>query len=367
VSTRIRVVLAVVAGWTLVGVVSGTQAALGANMQGEPVPFGPAVRTALVNFLPWIPATLAVIALALRFPVTRETWTRNLWIHIAAIPVVTYAVNVLVVLGFWTVSGSLSGPGELLRQGAFWTAIRLHVGFVIYAAIAGVTQAARYFAATRARELHVARLESQLARARLQALNAQIRPHFLFNTLHTIGQMWRSGRSDEADGLLDRLGSLFQRVQSTASEAVVPLEEELALVREYLAIERVRFRDRLTVDVHATSEALACSVPPLLLQPLVENAVRHGISVSSRAGRVEVDARTDDGRLRIEVRDDGPGMIENAASRGSGTGLSNTRERLAELYGESAVLETGSCREGGFLARVELPARRWAMTEPATA
>jgi len=363
VSTRLRVVLGVSALWTLVGVVSGTQAAIGASMQGDAVPFGPAVRTALVNLLPWIPATLAVVALTLRFPVTRATWTRTLWIHLAAIPLVTLGVNVLVVLGFWTVSGSFQGPGTLLRQGAFWATIRLHVGVMIYVAIAGVTQAARYFEATRARELHVARLEGQLARARLQALNAQIRPHFLFNTLHTIGQLWRSGRSEEADGLLDRLGSLFQRVQSTASEAEVPLEEELALVREYLAIEQVRFRDRLSTDVRATREALACSVPPLLLQPLVENAVRHGISVSSKAGRVEVDARMTDRRLRIDVRDDGPGLVEGAASRGSGTGLSNTRERLAELYGGGAVLETGSEPEGGFRARVELPARPWSVAE----
>jgi len=364
VSTRLRVVLGVIALWTLVGVVSGTQAALGASLQGDAVPFGPAVRTALVNFLPWIPATLAVIALASRFPVTRQTWTRHLWIHLAAIPLVTLGVNLLVVLGFWTVSGGFQDPATLVRPGAFWATIRLHVGVVIYVAIAGVTQAARYVEATRARELHVARLEGQLARARLQALNAQIRPHFLFNTLHTIGQMWRSGRTDEADGLLDRLGSLFQKVQSTASEAEVPLDEELALVREYLAIEQVRFRDRLSTEVRATPEALACSVPPLLLQPLVENAVRHGISVSSKAGRVEIDALTRNGRLSIDVRDDGPGLVSGASSRGSGTGLSNTRERLAELYGGAARLETGSEPEGGFRAHVELPARPWSRTEP---
>lgn len=353
---RWRLVAGVTALWTLVGVVSGSQAALSDAMGGNPQPYGPAIRNALVNFLPWIPATLVVAWLASRFPVTRHTWPRTVWIHVAAIPIVTYLVNLLVVLGFWTASGSFGGFRALLDSALYWATLRIHIAAVIYVAVAATTQMVRFYRDTRARELGLARLEGQLAKARLEALTAQIRPHFLFNTLHTIGQMWRSGRHDEADGLLDRLGSLFHKVQSTAADAVVPLEEELALVREYLEIEQVRFRDRLTTRVSATPDALRCAVPPLLLQPLVENAVRHGISTSSKAGLVEVDAAVADGHLVVVVRDDGPGHDDDAPSRGTGTGLSNTRERLAQLYGNDARLDAGTGEAGGYVARVRLPA-----------
>jgi sensor histidine kinase YesM len=189
----------------------------------------------------------------------------------------------------------------------------------------------------------------------LDALTAQIRPHFLFNTLHTIGQLWRSGRHGEADDMLDHLGALFHKVQDSTSRTEVPLAEELELVREYLAIEEVRFRDRLRVSLTATPAALECPVPPLFLQPLVENAVRHGISAASSAGRLEVEASLEDGRLVVEVRDDGPGMT--AAVPATGVGLRNTRERLEQLYGPDGRLEVRSAPGTGTTVRIELPAR----------
>jgi sensor histidine kinase YesM len=235
----------------------------------------------------------------------------------------------------------------------------------VYAAIAALTQALVYFRDARERELRLARVEGQLARARLDALTAQIRPHFLFNTLHTIGQLWRSGRHEEADSVLDHLGALFHRVQDSTSRTEVPLAEELELVREYLAIEEVRFRDRLRASVTAPPAALECRVPPLFLQPLVENAVRHGISVASSAGRVEVEASLDDGRLVVEVRDDGPGMppaapAARAGGASAGVGLRNTRERLAQLYGAEGRLEVRSPPGEGTTVRVEIPARNGA-------
>src|SRR6185503_12377024 len=170
------------------------------------------------------------------------------------------------------------------------------------------TQGVLFYRRTQSRELQLAKMEGQLAQARLQALNAQIRPHFLFNTLHTIVLLWRSGRSDDADAVLDHLGSLFHKVQSSTSRFEVSLSEELEMVREYLAIEQTRFRDRLHTTVCATDRALACRVPPLILQPLVENAIRHGISAVSSARRVDVSADVVSERLRLMVRDDGPGV-----------------------------------------------------------
>ena len=354
---KTRVVLGVAVLWVLVGVVGGAQAALGDALQGGSMELGDAVRTALINSLPWIPVTLAVVALAVRYPVTRRTWKRHLPIHLVALPLVTWAANVLVVLGFWASSGVFQGWGALARSAVYWALLRIHVAALVYAAIAAVTQGLLYYRDLRDRELRVARLEGQLARARLQALNAQMRPHFLFNTLHTIGQLWRTGRSGDADAMLDHLGALFQRVQATSTRPEVPLEEELDMVRGYLAIEETRFADRLRAEVHATPEALRCRVPPLLLQPLVENAVRHGVSASSSAGRVEVRAVTEGGRLVVEVRDDGPGMDAPTPSPGAGTGLPNTRERLSQLYGDGARLDVESAAGEGVTVRIVVPAR----------
>jgi sensor histidine kinase YesM len=294
--------------------------------------------------------------LAGRFPVTRTGWRRHLAIHLAAMPVVAFGTNVLVVLGYWARFGDFQGLPVLLRQGAFWGLVRLHFAALLYAAAAGLTQGVRYWRGLRERELEVARLEAQLAQARLQVLNAQIRPHFLFNTLHAIGQLWRSGRAEEADLLLDHLGSLFQKVISSTSRTQVALGEELEMVRQYLAIEHVRLGPRMRSRVDADDAALACLVPPLILQPLVENAVRHGVARSAAGGDVAVEARVQGDRLVIRVRDDGPGPGGNGETAGTGAGLANVRERLAGLYGDRHTLETSGGPGIGTEVRLAIPA-----------
>lgn len=351
-----RLVAGVVAVWAAMGVVLAAQSVLGPTLQGnDPPAFATALRGALIQTLAWIPATLAAIALAIRVPLRAESWRRHVWVHALAAVVLAFVTNALVVLGYWVTSGQFGSFSTLVRQGALWTAVRLHIALLVYAAILAITHAVLYYRRARARELHLARLEGQLARARLQALNAQIRPHFLFNTMHTIGQLWRSGRADYADAVLDRLGALFHRVQDTSNQIEVPLADELDMVREYLAIEEARFPDRLRYTIDASPDAQATPVPPLILQPLVENAIRHGVSRVSTAGRVAVQASIEDGALRLVVWDDGPGIGNGDGSRGSGTGLRNTRERLAELYGDAAVLRVERVAEGGTRATVIIP------------
>lgn len=355
--SRLVVILAVSAAWILAAVVSGAQAALGSTLSAnaQPVALTDAIRSALVQMLPWIPVTLAVIALTIRFPLSRERWRRHVPVHIVAAALLAFVANALVVLGYWMMMGRFGGIVALAQQGALWATLRFHIALLIYAAVLAITQGILYYRQTRARELQLARLEGQLARAHLQALNAQIRPHFLFNALHTIGQLWRSGRSDDADAVLDHLGSLFHKVQASTSRFEVPLAEELEVVREYLAIEEARFRDRLRTRVQAPPDTLDCLVPPLILQPLVENAVRHGISAVSSAGTVEVIATRIDGRLSLTVRDDGPGMGHATSQPGSGTGLRNTRERLAQLYGDRATLHISNGDSAGTTVRVDIP------------
>ena len=350
-----KVAAAVAAVWTLVGLVSGAQTSLAAALQGETAPLGPAIVDALYQFLPWIPATLLAIALAERVPLTRATWRRRLWVHALAIPATAFVTNAIVVLSYWLRSGTFRGIGVLVQQAGFWGLLRLHVAALFYLAAVAATMGIRSWRDLRHREVELARLEAQLAQARLQALNAQIRPHFLFNTLHAIGQLWRSGRSREADAMLDHLGALFQKVIASTARTQVPLSEELAMVRDYLAIEQVRFGDRVRSRLAADEDALGCLVPPLLLQPLVENAVRHGLSPSAAGGTVTVEAHVEGERLVLLVRDDGAGPNGQRETAGTGTGLSNVRERLASLYGSRQRLETTAGPAGGTHVRVELP------------
>jgi len=352
-----RIFLGVCALWLVVGVLWGAQTALGSAVMGsEPMGLATAIKAALQQILPWVPVTLAVIALTVRYPLTRDRWPAHAAIHLVAAPLLAFAANVLVVLMYWASSGQFGGLAMLAQQGAIWATVRFHIALLIYAAILGTTQGILYYRSAQSRELQLARMEGQLAQARLQALNAQIRPHFLFNTLHTIGQLWRTGRSDDADAVLDHLGALFHKVSSSTSRFEVSLAEELELVRDYLAIEAVRFRDRLRPRVSAQPDVLDCLVPPLILQPLVENAVRHGISAVSTAGILEVSATRDGSRLRLVVRDDGPGLSAATKSPGSGTGLRNTRERLAQLYGDGGLMSISDAPGGGTIVTIDIPA-----------
>jgi two-component system LytT family sensor kinase len=354
----LRVVSVVIGAWVVLGVVLGSQAALGSRMQGNPAALGASIRSALQGLLPWIPTTLIAMGVAVRFPVTSSRWKTAVPAHMLALPVASWAANVGVVLGFWVASDRWDGVVALAQAAAFWGTIQIHVAALIYGVSAGLTQAWVWLRDSRVRELRVARLESQLSRARFQALSAQIRPHFLFNTLHTIGQLWRSGRSDDAEEMLDHLGSLFQRVRTSTERPGISLGEEISMVEEYLAIEEVRFADRLKTDVRVSVEARSCVVPPLILQPLVENAIRHGISASAEASHVSVDASVADGRLVVEICDDGPGVDQPSPSPGTGTGLSNTRERIGHAYGEMGSLTLSTRKGGGTCVRIEVPAQR---------
>jgi hypothetical protein len=355
--TRTRIIAGVCIGWVVIGLIVGAQATLGATLMASAnaPSLAASLRNAMIQTLPWIPVTLAAIALAVRFPLDRRRWRRHLPLHLAAALLLAFVANVLVVLGYWTAMGQFQGVAALARAGLMWATIRLHIALLIYAAILGITHAVLSLRRARERELHFARVEGQLARAQLQALNAQIRPHFLFNTLHTIGQLWRSNRSDDADAVLDHLGALFHKVQSSTARTEIPLRDELAMVREYLAIESARFPDRLRARVAAGDDTLECGVPPLILQPIVENAVRHGISATSTAGRLDVIAERENGTLRLVVSDDGPGPHAPPQRPGSGVGLKNTRERLAQLYGDRGLL---TIREGdgtGTVVIIEVP------------
>ena len=186
----------------------------------------------------------------------------------------------------------------------------------------------------------------------------QLQPHFLFNALNTIGSLVRTGRNTVAVNVVARLGRLLRWVLDEAATHEVALKDELAFVRNYLEIERVRFSDRLEVKIAADSSVLDASVPHLILQPLVENAIKHGIGPNVSSGIVAIGAARSNGELQLTVRDNGCGL-SSERSRGleSGVGLTNTRARLSQLYGARARLDVGSVPDGGTEVTVALPFR----------
>jgi LytS/YehU family sensor histidine kinase len=231
---------------------------------------------------------------------------------------------------------------------------QLHIELLIYAATLGLGYAVSYYARFREREFRASQLEAQLAQAQLQALKMQLHPHFLFNTLNGIASLVRDNKNRAAVDMLAGLSDLLRYTLENAGKQEVPLKEELEFLELYLGIQQMRFPDRLRVEMRVAPETLDALVPNLILQPIVENAIRHGISQRPTPGVVGIEASRDGERLRVNVYDDGPGLRPNGGT-GGGVGLSNTRERLAQLYGERQRFTLSEREGGGVEAALVLP------------
>lgn len=238
----------------------------------------------------------------------------------------------------------------------FAVGLRYYAGamLVVYWAIVGAHAAIRMHAAYREQALVAARLESDLVGAQLHALRSQLNPHFLFNALNSVVTLM--GRDTQgAQRMLVRLSELLRATLAAGDESEVELRHELNLVERYLDIERIRFGDKLTVSIDVDPQLLRANVPALLLQPLVENAITHGISQISTTGFVSVRAWREDSVLRLEVRDNGPGPLVKPKRAGSGIGVSNLRARLERLYGDDQNVSITPAPGGGCIASVSLP------------
>jgi two-component system LytT family sensor kinase len=231
--------------------------------------------------------------------------------------------------------------------------LRLPSALGVYAAIVAAGYWVWWMAGHHRREAQRAQLEAQLAAARLRALRMQLQPHFLFNTLHTIAGHVREGEQSVAVDLIARLSRLLRRSLDDAERHEVPLSEEVELLAEYLTLERARFGDALVTRFDIAPEVRGAPVPSLILQPLVENALRHGIGPREGPGELAIAARRHSGHLVLEVTDNGVGY--DPARAGAGVGLANTRERLAQLYGNRQRFQIAAGRWGGTVARVEIP------------
>jgi two-component system, LytTR family, sensor kinase len=315
----------------------------------------------------WYPVALlapACLRLAARFRLERERWLPTLAVHVG----INLAFHVCLVLISLPLSHLIwREPIFSIRflQNLHQRLIgRLPIDVIIYWTIVGAGFAFEYYRRFREQQLQAARLEvhatqleTQLAQAQLQALKMQLHPHFLFNTLHAISALI----DDDVKGarrMIARLSELLRLTLENVGQQEVSLRQELDALERYLEIEQIRFQDRLTVRLAVAPETLDASVPNLVLQPIVENAIRHGIAPRSSAGLIEIRAERRDGMIELQVIDDGPGLKPGNEEFKEGIGLANTRARLRRLYGDGHRIEIKDADEGGLAVKLSIPFRQ---------
>ena len=293
--------------------------------------------------------TPLVFLLARRFPIQRTRLARNVVIHGAA------------ALVFGLVASFISATVLALPRALPLTFMMMKVATfysiffsVVYCAIVGVAHAVEYRRESQTRALATAQLQEKLTRERLEVLRGKLNPHFLFNTLNAISTMALQRDHEAVTQSLGLVGEMLRVTLDDSLPQEIPLARELAFTEKYLAVQHLRFGDRLQIERDIDDATRGSLVPSLLLQPLVENAIQHGVAAIPGTGRVRIDAHADDGLLRIRVSDSGPGF---AAAPGNGIGLASTRERLAALYGDAARVDIGNAEGGGATVTITLPRR----------
>jgi two-component sensor histidine kinase len=343
---RAYVLICVLAVFTVVALLFTGQVWLDYAYARVPVSWGRAFLLSALDWYLWAALLPAVWWLGRRFPLRRGRLGRSLAVHIPASVVMTLKIPLqepLAALLF----GVTRSPASFLK---------IYVTLLTYWAILGIGAALRQTRELRARELNAARLQTELARAQLDALRMRLHPHFLFNTLNGISALMREN-VEAADLMLTRLSDLLRLALDRADRQEVPLADEMEFVRKYLDLQQIRFGDRLRVVIDVDPETLPLAVPSLGLQPLVENALRHGVERKRGPASLAITTRRIQASLVIEIEDDGPGPPMDAQP---GTGLDTTRRRLEQLFGAHSRLVLQSRAGGGAVARMTLPARECA-------
>jgi signal transduction histidine kinase len=345
----------IVAAWLVPALLSGFDTYMQDRLQGRAAEW----RWVIFNGVDWLlyaVLTPVVFRASRRFPLRRPHIAGRVAIHFAgalAMCVAWAAMGTALRLAIFPRAADLTVYKVWLGF-VSWVFTTLPFGVGVYFALVGIQHSFFYFAQARERETQAARLAAQLSEARLGALRMQLNPHFLFNSLNAITVLVRDGNTADASRMLELLSGVLRQVLQTDRGHETSLAEELDFLERYLAIEQVRFSDRLRPRIAIDSSIARAAVPRFLLQPLVENALRHGIARRGDAGVVEIAGRREGETLVLTVRDDGPGWEASRESAG-GVGLSNTRERLEALYGERASLEVANAEGGGAIATVRLP------------
>lgn len=362
--------------WVFIGVISALQAHVSARMEGAPISLWESVGRQIPLWAFWIFVTPLIVWLVRAVPIDRSGWARAVGVHVTA------ALAATALHALWLVA--INHLLDVISQDTWtiWLLFRmifigrLYVDILTYGAILGGIVAFDYHDRLRERELRGSRLETRLARARLDALRMQLNPHFMFNALNAIAAQVRGGRGAVAVSMLGGLGELLRYALDSDEDRLVPVWQEIAFLERYFELEQIRFGDRLEVSVEVDPDAEVALVPPLLLQPLAENAVHHGIArrddgrgagEEGGPGRIWVRASKEGDGLAISISDNGGGLEAAApsvaigdgaagvASAREGVGLRNTRERLLELYGDQHRFDVGERPGGGVRVELRVP------------
>ena len=342
--------------WTLFGLFLASQMYMDYSRREVPFQWHKILLLEMSFGYVWALLTPLILWLARRFRIERNHWRRSLVVHIFASLFIGFGTRLIHDLLFYSFiyDGARQITLVMLLQNIY---LIFDYGMLIYWVILLINYSFDYYRRYQEGEVKSSRLEAQLAQAELQALKMQLQPHFLFNTLHSISALLHKD-VNAADTMIARLGDFLRLTLENAGTQEVSLQEEIEFLRCYLEIERMRFRDRLTVHINIEPEVFGARVPNLILQPIVENAIRHGIAPRSRPGRIEIYARRQDGVLQVQVTDDGPGLPVNGNSKGilkEGVGLANTQARLQQIYGNTHRLDLANAPLGGLTVTLEIP------------
>jgi two-component sensor histidine kinase len=341
--------------WTAVGLLFAGQLYLSRSKSDTPVSWTFAVGRALADWYVFAVLSIPVFWLARRFRLERSNWPRRFPVHLAASALFSVLWMALRAgIEEWQ-SRDAVNPVEFAAAFSYSLFGKFSFTLLIYWVLMSVSHTIDYSRKYRERELRAVELEKRLAQAKLQALQMQLNPHFLFNTLHSISSLMHRD-VEAADRMIARLSELLRHTLESSDTQEVPLREELDFLQRYLEIEQTRFGERLTVRLEIAPDTLDAQVPNLVLQPLVENAIRHGIEPHAKPGQIRLQARRENGMLRLQVGDNGAGLLRSGPPR-EGVGLSNTRKRLEQLYGDGFKFEFNNSDSGGLVVSVAIPFR----------
>ncbi len=339
--------------WTAVAVVFAIQQSLTGGL-GDGPSFGifTYLRWSMIQWYTWAALAPTVFRLAERYPIRAPLRLRGLAKQMVASVCVTFVAMVAGAL-----VSTLFEPSGLGQQLWFFLARHFATGLLMYWALFAIQQAIHFHAEKARREVEASRLATELAQSRLLALKSQLQPHFLFNTLHAIITLLDEDKVSAEDMLL-RLSELLRAFLEDYDGQEISLRQELALLDLYLGIQRTRFKDRLSTQIYIAPDTLDCAVPSLLLQPIVENAIRHGIGQRVGSDCIEIESRREGDILCIDVRNRNSTLAAGPADpAGHGIGLSNTRMRLKELYGDAAQVRLDMIWPEGVACRIRVPFR----------
>jgi two-component system, LytTR family, sensor kinase len=343
--------------WLAVGLITATQVVVGMAAVGMRHNWTALFFTTVGAWLIFAIATPLILSLSRRFPLANAGDWRNLPLHLAAALALGIAHIVWSATLEWVFNPLATHPPASFRHVFFTTVyMQFHTGILIYAATVAIGNTIDSIRRLARREAEAAKLAGELSKAQLDALRRQLEPHFLFNTLNGISGLVREGRNEAAVDMIAGLSDLLRRVLEDSGRQLVPLAEEVSFLESYIDLQAMRFGDRLKATVDISVELYGALVPQLLLQPLVENAIVHGIGKLEEGGEIRVTARESEGILSIYLYNDGPAFSLAGGDR-AGVGLSNTRGRLVTLFGAGSSVELRNGEQAGVETIIKVPYR----------